>query len=109
MIMTKEQALDASRRTIIDVLEGRISRKKTPSRYDDQNFPALAVEYVEQEDPRWLGERLEDPRYGLDGKLEVILYLHDDLAERGRRLVGFQGTADEFHDYAIGILGVPEL
>jgi hypothetical protein len=108
MAMSKEQTMAFSRRIVLGVLEGRITRKTSVPYYDDQNYPRLSVEYLEQEDPQWLMERLEDARYGLEGKLEVIIYLEEN-AERGRTLVGFEGTADAFYDYAIGILGVPEL
>jgi hypothetical protein len=108
MAMTEEQALAWSRQIVLDVLEGRISRKATPLHYADDDAPHMATRYLENKDPEWLLERLERPEYTLEGKLEIAVNLRE-LADKGRALLGFEGTADEFLLYAIDILGMPDI
>lgn len=106
--MTADQALAWARQTVTDVLEGRVSRKLAPSYYADENLPQLAARYLENADADWLFERLKEPGYALDGKVEIVIALKEH-GERGRRALGFDGSYEELLVYALEMLGLPDV
>ena len=107
MARTPEEARSWARQVVLDVLDVRISRKLTPGLYIEEDAVWRAVRYMEDIAPDWLLAQLEDPRFPSEGKLEVVVNMAKH-AERARRLIGFEGTLEEFTPHTVKILGDPE-